>query len=61
VPGALRAWQGAKLLAGRDGSTCSSEVGALHLLAVTEPGSELGFWSCRRPDPGARACTCDLE
>ena len=45
VPGALRAWQGAKLLAGRDGSTCTSEVGALHLLAVTEPGSELGFWN----------------
>jgi hypothetical protein len=45
VPGALRAWQGAKLLAGRDGPTCASDVGMLHLLAVIEPGSELGFWS----------------
>ena len=45
VPAAMRGWQGHKLVAGRDGSTCASEVTGLHLLAVTEPASELGFWN----------------
>lgn len=45
VPAALLAWRGRKLVAGRDGSTCATEVAALHLLAVTEPASELGFWN----------------
>lgn len=45
VPAAMRVWQGRKLVAGRDGSICASEVTRLHLLAVTEPASELGFWN----------------
>jgi hypothetical protein len=45
IPATARAWQGRKLIAGRDGSTCASEVTGLHLLAVTEPASELGFWN----------------
>jgi len=45
VPATMRAWQGRKLVAGRDGSTCASEVTGLQLLAVTEPTSELGFWN----------------
>jgi len=45
IPAAIRGWQGRKLVAGRDGSTCASEVAGLRLLAVTEPASELGFWN----------------
>jgi hypothetical protein len=45
VPAAIRAWRGRKLIVGRDASTCASEVTGLRLLAVTEPGSELGFWT----------------
>jgi hypothetical protein len=45
VPAGLLAWRGRKLVAGRDGSTCATDVTALRLLAVTEPASELGFWN----------------
>lgn len=51
VPAALRAWRGRKVIVGRDASTCASEVTGLSLLAVTEPGSEDGFWSVATTAP----------
>jgi hypothetical protein len=45
VPAAVRAWRNRKLVADSDGPPCDTEVTALHLLAVIEPESELGFWS----------------
>src|SRR4051812_38699521 len=44
VSAAMRAWRGRKVITGRDASTCAAEVTGLRLLAVTEPGRELGFW-----------------
>jgi len=44
VPAGLRAWRGRKVTVGRDTATCAAQITGLHLLAVIEPGSELGFW-----------------
>lgn len=44
VPAALQSWRGRKVIAGRDAATCPSQVTGLHLLAVTEPETQSGFW-----------------